>query len=193
MPTTWPSSLTEHSKTLDPKVIRSFDELIILLSLLVPMKLSRVHHREIEVCHDTHRQWHSFLDNLCWLCDFRSGGKTVASVGVEDTGRGSRFWLATNSENQSKAGKFLKRIIYELHNLATDPHETMSVIRGRIFKKAIKFAHRRVGDYGGKLCYFIQTSRVLLSSRSEGKSSSIVMCDNDIERRCRSAACHESP
>jgi len=131
---------TPVKTTVDPR--RSFYEALAVLNLLSPT---------IPLARRTRERttWQKFLDELCWLCDFEGGGKTVVSIAVESTPDGMVFWMAMNHRIRNRAVTHLKWVLGELANLknAGDLHET----ERKIFLKSLTISRKRVEDYAKRL------------------------------------------
>ncbi|EMC91991.1 hypothetical protein BAUCODRAFT_126959 [Baudoinia panamericana UAMH 10762] len=55
--------------------------------------------------------WHMVLDSLSWLCDDKRAGKSVTSIGVQQTGERKVFLLAINEAELERAGAHLQMIL----------------------------------------------------------------------------------
>ncbi|KAK3613601.1 hypothetical protein LTR56_025147 [Elasticomyces elasticus] len=119
-----------------------FYEAVILISILRP---SSSHSRV------PRSSWHMFLDDLSWLCDTQSGGKTVTSVGAEQISHAVRFWISANGRVKPKSLNYLEWILSELQKLACDPKLVAGDVEVQILDAAIRSSHERVGDYLRKL------------------------------------------
>ncbi|PIA97955.1 hypothetical protein CB0940_05371 [Cercospora beticola] len=63
--------------------------------------------------------WHRFLDELCHLCDFKGGGKTVRSIAVENTSSsGTIFWAASTYTDSAAFEQHLLALLGVLKRLS---------------------------------------------------------------------------
>ena len=148
-----------------------FDDCIVLLSMLGPSTPARTQHSDLKSGRDdSQNQWHVFLDQLSLLCDYKPGGKTVASIAGEQITEGSKFWLATNASHYLKAKGHLKWILKELQDLVIDIRSNREDTQYRIFKESILFSHERVKNYSQRLCKLVQHSRELRRDDCTGKA-----------------------
>ena len=159
--------LTEE---IDDELMRNLDEITVLLSMSGPSQQFRFerHHIVIDM-NDLSARWHLFLDNLSWLCDYRPGGKTVASIAAEKTDAGSKFWLATNASGISMVKKHLNCVLQEVQSLATNPSTEVEDVRYRIFRRSITFSHQRIEFYSNTLCALTQQAHSLRETASAGE------------------------
>ena len=144
-------STTPVKTTVDPR--RSFYEALAVLNILSPTIPPARRTRE-------RTTWQKFLDELCWLCDFEGGGKTVVSIAVESTPVGMVFWMAMNHRIRNRAVTHLKWVLGELSNLenAWDLHET----ERKIFLRSLTISRRRFEDYSKRLRSAAQRSSSIL-------------------------------
>src|SRR5665213_3081881 len=132
----------------DADTLQVFDESIVLLSMLSPSNRPRTQRSDLNSgANDSHAKWHVFLDHLAWLCDYKTGGKTVASIAAEKVVRGSKFWLASNANCVSLAVKHLKWVLRELQSLAINTDSNSEDTQNRIFAKSVTFSRERVEFY----------------------------------------------
>ncbi|RGP77966.1 hypothetical protein FLONG3_3923 [Fusarium longipes] len=85
-----------------------------------------------------------FLTGLCYLCDYRKGGSTTTSIGLESRDDGVVFWIAANSSPDDSVIAFLD---ITLQNLRGQPHSTIEereTLRAMLTLRSIRFASRRL-------------------------------------------------
>ena len=136
----------------DEGLLRAFDEATVILSMLGPSKWSRPQHRNTETSTgQLDNRWHLFLDHLCWLCNYKTGGKTVVSITAEETLHGSKLWVASNAPCVSRITKHLKRMLQELQSFAMNADSSIEDTQRRVFRRFIVFSHERIAFYAEKL------------------------------------------
>lgn len=103
-----------------------------------------------------YKPWHRYVDQLCWLCDFECGGKSIASIAVQASSPGPVYWLAINKKFAAKALSYLDWILSELvklHGLSSDQQQK---VEAEIVARSIEMSSDRVKNYGKWLCNAIQ-------------------------------------
>lgn len=86
--------------------------------------------------------------NLAYICDYRKGGKTTTSIGIEDSTSSYVFWVATNDPgNQGRLMDFLRSILHRLRDISrvSDPnHSWRDGQEDACAQECTKFAARRI-------------------------------------------------
>lgn len=91
--------------------------------------------------------WHRFLDELCHLCDFKNGGKTVRSVAVESASNGDNiFWAASTYTDSAVFESHVKALLEELKKLVTRESRTEQAAMA-INDLSVNKASRRIKVY----------------------------------------------
>ena len=165
MPTSTPSVFAKHERDQ----IQDFDECVILLSMLGPSlslqsQLSATDFKSRE----PQTKWHLFLDQLSWLCDYKTSGKTVASVAAESETSGTTFYLSSNSASVSKATKHLKWVLGEIKIFVAGPGANSEETQRRLFQRSVSFSRERVAFYSQKLQELVRSSRSLRQDSHAG-------------------------
>lgn len=145
--------------TFSGDITRSFYEALILFSILRPSSGHSKVHRS---------SWHVFLDDLSWLCDTQSGGKTVVSIGTEQTSQGLRFWISANGRVKPRSLAQLENTLSELRKLDGEPEPVAQAVEARIFDAAVYSSHERVKEYLKKLRMCIEKLPVRRPHVEEG-------------------------
>lgn len=133
------------------------DENVIALSMLgtVPSaQRSQSHARRM--LFGAEQKWCCLLDEISWLCDYQTGGKSVTSVAVQGTATGNVFWFASNKETRTLVKNHLRWILGELQSMAANGTVNGEEIQWRLFKKSVAFNHRRVESYWERLRSLVQ-------------------------------------
>jgi len=83
------------------RLLHRFYEPLILLKILEPTQGRQNPQVQTESTAEEFRDvWGNFLDCLSWLCDYKPGGKTVASVAAQGEPKGPVFWLAAHNSSE---------------------------------------------------------------------------------------------
>nr|POE48928.1 hypothetical protein CFP56_39025 [Quercus suber] len=99
--------------------------------------------------------WHTFLDDLCWLCDTESGGSTTTSIAAEDISGMTQFWIVAKKRVKDKALAHLRMALSELQRLAFDSDVSGVEVGARIYEASIFISHEKVGDYIRRLRMYL--------------------------------------
>lgn len=103
-----------------------------------------------KLSNDEHKTWRTYLDKLCYLCDFESGGKTVTALLVQAAAERSVLWLATNCSKHHtrvRMAGHLSFILMQLSHL----HATVDDLAEVVCRQSIDLSEDKVEDYRGKL------------------------------------------
>ncbi|RBR26230.1 uncharacterized protein FIESC28_01013 [Fusarium coffeatum] len=85
-----------------------------------------------------------FITSLCYLCDYRKGGKTTTSIGLESRDDGVVFWVAANLSPNDDVLTFISVI---LENLRGEPNSTVTdreTLTAMITLRSIQFVAPRL-------------------------------------------------
>ncbi|KAI1066683.1 hypothetical protein LB507_011632 [Fusarium sp. FIESC RH6] len=85
-----------------------------------------------------------FITSLCYLCDYRKGGKTTTAIGLESRNDGVVFWVAANLSPNDDVLTFISVI---LENLRGEPNSTVTdreTLTAMITLRSIQFAAPRL-------------------------------------------------
>lgn len=117
---------------------------------------------------------HRFLDNLSWLCDYRTGGRTVSSIAVEETPQGPIYWLAANESPDKKVRDHLERILQQLDSLASS--EEASAVELAIRRQSIQFSREKVKHYFRQLGKAVDQAKGRMDNQVSVKGGTAVPC-----------------
>lgn len=117
---------------------------------------------------EVERKWCCLLDELSWLCDYKTGGKSVTSVAAQTTATGNVFWFASNKDTRLLIERQLRWILAELQLIATNDTVDSEEVRWRLFKRSIVFNHRRVEFYWEKMHSLVQSAGLSSTDRQKG-------------------------
>ncbi|KAJ5873618.1 uncharacterized protein N7473_013177 [Penicillium subrubescens] len=90
-----------------------------------------------------------FLQNLCYICDFKKGGSACTSVGLEELDTCYNFCVATNGET-GKIAEFLTTALSSLEDIAHPTGTNQDYKNSRFLHLCIEFAAKRIE--GEKKC-----------------------------------------
>ena len=104
--------------------------------------------------------WHRFMDNLCFLSDWKCGGKGVTALGAQKKALKTVFWLATTTTNPDHQDDILAHLedIFGLLKQSLDANARVRAsIATKIAQLSILHSPQRVNHYGRKLSKLIDT------------------------------------
>lgn len=99
--------------------------------------------------------WQRFLDDLCYLCDTESGGRTTVSIAVSELKRGQCFWISANGKLQ-KAVDQLKLILKELDSIQENQNTNLEEIKDKVLAAGIGRSSMKVRNYLRELRRYIE-------------------------------------
>jgi len=115
-----------------------------------------------------HNKWHIFLDNLCFLCDWRRAGKTVVSIGAQHTGGGINLRLSTRSGHREPATVHLRRAIASLRqSLELTDSGKRAIVRA-LALNTIERSEEKIRNYYNRLRSVL---REVAESHNSGSST----------------------
>ncbi|KAI9715118.1 MAG: hypothetical protein M1828_001053 [Chrysothrix sp. TS-e1954] len=133
-----------------------FNTMVLLLSLLrnvqdeVKRPMPSVQAERLN--RSSKQRWHQFLDNLCWMCDSRRGGKAVTAIAVEKSPSNTLiFWIAANRSPNIHAVAHLEWVLEKLAQYSFGTLQQRDQIVLEMSATSLKFSTDRVKDYRRKL------------------------------------------
>lgn len=140
------------SHTMHKSMTQRLDDNVITLSMLGTVSSAqRSQNGSRGSLSEIENKWCCVLDELSWLCDYRTGGKSVTSVAAQVTTTGLVFWFANNRGPQPLVKRHLKWILQELRSMAVNDQGGSKETLWRLFRKSLVFSRRRVESYWAKL------------------------------------------
>ena len=118
---------------------------------------------------------HRFLDNLSWLCDYRTGGRTVSSIGIEDTPQGPIYWLAANERPNEKVIVHLERILKQLESLKSS-QKAPSLLELAIRQQSVQFSREKVKHYIRQLGKAVNDAKRIMGNQVSAEGETAVFC-----------------
>lgn len=104
------------------------------------------------------RAWHRFIDDLCLLCDFHTGGKSVTSIAVEDAHDHLVFWITANGGPKDQAVNHLRWLL----SMLSEPSDiSMNSKADQIIQKSAALCDRRVANYAKWLRRWLEQAESL--------------------------------
>lgn len=94
--------------------------------------------------------WHMLLDDLCLLCDFRSGGSTTTAIAAEERADHTIFWVVSDPNRCEDLESHLSQML-ELVKTAASDADRRDECKDLVFEHAVKRSARRVHNYVGRL------------------------------------------
>lgn len=110
--------------------------------------------------------WCRFLNDLCWLCDTDTGGKTVVALGVEQLVNSLRLWVSSNDDPRAPT-KLLRRILGMLREAQLATREEGEDIKANLLSKSIQWSHKKVKLYTRRLEFALERVETLQNDTSE--------------------------
>jgi hypothetical protein len=156
--------------------LHCFYEPLVLLRILEPTRGLRRHEMPSESTDGSFQtHFHNFVDNLSWLCDYRTGGRTVSSIAVEETPQGPIYWLAANESPNKKVKDHLERTLQQLEGLASSPEEA-SVVELAITRQSVQFSREKVKHYVRQLGKAVDSVKGSTDSQMSAKGGTALTC-----------------
>lgn len=138
---------------MDSSLVSQLNEHIIALSMLGSrLSVQRPQSAARHSLSETERRWCCVLDELSWLGDYRTGGKSVTSIAAQATGVGNIFWFASNRTTRYCIKQHLRWILQELQFYASNLERDTPKTQWRLFTRSIVFSRRRVESYHDRFC-----------------------------------------
>jgi len=146
------SSMETDARESYVDILRRFYEAAVTLSILGPVANAQRTRSDLRMNGKASRPpWHKFLDHLCWLCDYKCGGKTVSSIAVSQADSDTVFNLTTNNQPTARAVDHLNWVLEQLKSLrGISDYEGLEV-EHEIFGRSIQLSRKRVQDYAKRL------------------------------------------
>ncbi|KAK6381053.1 hypothetical protein LTR81_027632 [Elasticomyces elasticus] len=105
----------------------------------------------------THSGWHRFLDDLCFMCDSRTGGKTVVAVLAERRSEETIFWLATPTMMQQSTANHLDGLLRVIRKMLRTDETHVQPLIDDVIRRSIERSPQRIHHYGGRLTHLIES------------------------------------
>ena len=120
------------------------------------------------------RIWQRFLDDLCYLCDTKPGGRTTVSIAVSKSKDGQCFWISANGE-LLKAVRQLDMILKELKEIQRRPETDLDEVKDKILRVGICRSSMKVRNYLRELQRYLRIMETRDSCGKGKKSDHVVL------------------
>lgn len=108
--------------------------------------------------------WQRFLDDVCYLCDAKSGGKSVVSIAVSELSRCQYFFISANG-GLRKAAQQLHLVLVELHGIKQMSDIDLEITKERLLEIGVRDSAMKVRNYVRELRLHIRSVEHLESIR----------------------------
>ena len=112
--------------------------------------------------------WQRFLDDLSYLCDAETGGKSVVSIAVQQGDRILVFWISAN-RRLGGASQHLRWVLQQLTELYNG-EALAAESRTQILEKTVTTSSRRVRNYVRALQLHILQAESVRPMTEEGNT-----------------------
>lgn len=109
------------------------------------------------------RAWHRFLDDLCLLCDFDTGGKSVTSIAAQDARDYLVFWITANDGPKDRAVEHLRWLLLILSEASDISLDSKT---DQIVQKSAVLCDRKVKNYARWLRRWLEHAESLCADGS---------------------------
>lgn len=94
--------------------------------------------------------WHILLEDLCLLCDFRSGGSTTTAIAVEERDIHTIFWVVSDLSRREVLQSHLWQML-QLVKMAACDVERRDECGDLLFERAVQRSAGRIHNCVGRL------------------------------------------
>lgn len=141
-----------------------FYDTLFIQCLLQHASTSQFHSQSLSTPRKTpiiRSDWHRFLDYLCFLCDWKCGGRGVAALGAEKAAVGTIFWLATTTTSPEAQDEIQSHVSDIIGLLNQSIHRTTmkTGLITEIAQLSIARSYTRVRHYRRRLGSLIEAVR----------------------------------
>ena len=146
-----PPTRPRHRKAAD-KLMMRFYEPLVLQHVLGPTRGDRIQCEPLDSLDeselDNGNLRRSFLNQLAYICDFKTGGATVTAIALEQRPTGVVFWVVANENVKEKVVKALGEILKDLAGLdGGTTRERAATVEERTFRQAAELGMPRLKSY----------------------------------------------
>lgn len=119
-------------------LLKEFYEDLVLWSILSTSKAQRTGKKPLI--------WQRFLDDVCYLCDTKPGGKSVVSVAVSELGRCQNFFISANGALR-KVAEQLDQILRELWRVKQMSDVDLEITKEALLEIGVRDSAKKVRNY----------------------------------------------
>ncbi|KAK3723887.1 hypothetical protein LTR37_001371 [Vermiconidia calcicola] len=168
----------ERSLQLQPKLMRRFYEVLVLLRVLSQVQGAKLCGDTLEEGGFDHlgamEMRRKTMYHLCVMCDYLKGGDTVTAIASENIPCGPRYWIAAN-DHLEKIKCFLIEVLKMLETQVEMEayNSELHVFEQRLFAKFVSFQKARIKQYWKLLQPHVETElkRIALSPEPRDNAS----------------------
>lgn len=115
------------------------------------MRATRDSDREPQQWHSSTARttWQRLLDDICFLCDNKRGGKTTTSMAVQQKADNAVLWFTVNRGHARETELYLRRVLHLICDL--DSNVPMHSKSDQILIGALARSRPRVANYAKRL------------------------------------------
>ncbi|VUC24709.1 unnamed protein product [Clonostachys rosea] len=103
-----------------------------------------------------------FLRGLAYFCDFKKGGDTYTSIGLEETESAFTFWVASN-KHRPELADFLRDLLGRLKGLKDAPEAIKGDLRRNLQEMCFTKAAKRILQYKSHLSKSVEQAQLILA------------------------------
>lgn len=142
---------------IDVEDQQQFYEVLTLLKLCRPATGIRVKPREIHGDYQKEAKlWHRVLDDLSWLADKRTGGRSVTSIAGIQFGNKQILLVAGNRPPSNSTMKHVRNVLNKLRNCSGLNDKMRAATIEQIFLESIEHSKSKVKNYKTQLLKYIE-------------------------------------
>lgn len=104
--------------------------------------------------------WQRFLDDVCYLCDTKHGGKSVVSIAVSQWSDRQYFFISANG-NLRKAANQLHLVLGELYQIKHKSDVELERTKERLLDIGVRSSSMKVRNYMRELRSHIRSAELL--------------------------------
>lgn len=84
-----------------------------------------------------------FLENLCYICDFTTGGQSCTAIGLEELPDKYQFWVSSNDQNPD-IYVFLEVVLKFLYRVGDSTEADLTIVNSHFIQFCADFAKSRI-------------------------------------------------
>ncbi|KAI9669193.1 MAG: hypothetical protein M1817_004735 [Caeruleum heppii] len=135
----------------EEKLLRRFYEPLVLLSVLDSVRGPQLGREPLVLpgpdTLGTAELSREFVNQVAYICDFKTGGDTVTACALESTPATVIIWLAANRAIGAKVIDFLRHILENLRGMSDASVERRQVSEQSLFSNIVRFGIQRAKTY----------------------------------------------
>jgi hypothetical protein len=85
-----------------------------------------------------------FLTEVAYVCDYKGDGRTTTAIALEETPRGSIFWVASSSSPEKMIISFMKSLLAKIAENSGQKELSSSIAARDVFKLCFEFANPQI-------------------------------------------------